>query len=219
MPTAPATCIRTRASIRSTACRRWCAASTRRCSAPTRSRRWSASTARRWRISTIWCRSSRTRRPVSAVPLNAFELMKAMIEAGAAAVHFEDQLASEKKCGHLGGKVLVPTRTFIRTLNAARLAADVMGVPTLIMARTDAEAARLITSDIDEYDAPFVTGERTPRGLLPAQGRLRGGDRARHRLRRLCRPRLVRDIDAESRRCAAFRRGGPQGPSRPDARL
>ena len=104
-------------------------------------------------------------------PLNVFELMKAMIEAGAAAVHFEDQLASEKKCGHLGGKVLVPTRSFIRTLNAARLAADVMGVPTLIMARTDAEAARLITSDVDEYDAPFVTGERTAEGFY----RLKGG--------------------------------------------
>ena len=103
--------------------------------------------------------------------LNVFELMKAMIEAGAAAVHFEDQLASEKKCGHLGGKVLVPTSQFIRTLNAARLAADVMGVPTLIMARTDAEAARLITSDIDDYDAPFVTGERTPEGFY----RLKGG--------------------------------------------
>jgi isocitrate lyase len=103
--------------------------------------------------------------------LNVFELMKAMIEAGAAAVHFEDQLASEKKCGHLGGKVLVPTRTFVRTLNAARLAADVMGVPTLIMARTDAEAAQLITSDIDEYDAPFITGERTEEGFY----RLKGG--------------------------------------------
>jgi len=103
--------------------------------------------------------------------LNAFELMKAMIEAGAAAVHFEDQLASEKKCGHLGGKVLVPTGQFIRTLNAARLAADVMGVPTLIMARTDAEAARLITSDIDEYDRPFVTEERTAEGFY----RLKGG--------------------------------------------
>ncbi|KKB08325.1 isocitrate lyase [Devosia chinhatensis] len=103
--------------------------------------------------------------------LNVFELMKAMIEAGAAAVHFEDQLASEKKCGHLGGKVLVPTSQFIRTLNAARLAADVMGVPTLIMARTDAEAARLITSDIDECDRPFVTGERTAEGFY----RLRGG--------------------------------------------
>jgi isocitrate lyase len=102
--------------------------------------------------------------------LNAFELMKAMIEAGAAAVHFEDQLASEKKCGHLGGKVLVPTRTFIKTLNAARLAADVMGVPTLIMARTDAEAARLITSDVDEYDAPFITGERTEEGFYELAG-------------------------------------------------
>ncbi|HQZ11886.1 MAG TPA: isocitrate lyase [Devosia sp.] len=103
--------------------------------------------------------------------LNVFELMKAMIEAGAAAVHFEDQLASEKKCGHLGGKVLVPTGQFIRTLNAARLAADVSGVATLIMARTDAEAARLITSDIDEYDAPFVEKERTPEGFY----RLKGG--------------------------------------------
>ena len=103
--------------------------------------------------------------------LNVFELMKAMIEAGAAAVHFEDQLASEKKCGHLGGKVLVPTSQFVRTLNSARLAADVMGVPTLIMARTDAEAARLITSDIDPYDAPFVTGERTAEGFY----RLKGG--------------------------------------------
>jgi len=103
--------------------------------------------------------------------LNAFELMKAMIEAGAAAVHFEDQLASEKKCGHLGGKVLLPTKQFIRTLNAARLAADVMGVPTLIMARTDAEAATLITSDVDEYDAPFITGERTEEGFY----RLRNG--------------------------------------------
>ncbi len=102
--------------------------------------------------------------------LNVFELMKAMIEAGAAAVHFEDQLASEKKCGHLGGKVLVPTRTFIKTLNAARLAADVMGVPTLIMARTDAEAARLITSDVDEYDAPFITGERTEEGFYHLEG-------------------------------------------------
>jgi len=102
--------------------------------------------------------------------LNVFELMKAMIEAGAAAVHFEDQLASEKKCGHLGGKVLVPTSQFVRTLNAARLAADVMGVPTLIMARTDAEAARLITSDIDPYDAPFVTGERTAEGFYRLEG-------------------------------------------------
>ncbi|MEZ5962542.1 MAG: isocitrate lyase [Planctomycetota bacterium] len=99
-------------------------------------------------------------------PLNAFELMKAMIEAGAAGVHFEDQLASEKKCGHLGGKVLLPTRTFIRTLNAARLAADTMDVPTVLVARTDAEAATLITSDVDERDRPFLTGERTPEGFF-----------------------------------------------------
>ncbi len=99
-------------------------------------------------------------------PLNAFELMKAMIESGAAAVHFEDQLAAEKKCGHLGGKVLVPTGQFIRTLLAARLAADVLGVPTLVVARTDADAATLLTSDVDERDAPFVTGERTPEGFF-----------------------------------------------------
>ncbi len=98
-------------------------------------------------------------------PLNAFELMKAMIEAGAAAVHFEDQLASEKKCGHLGGKVLVPTQTFIRTLNAARLAADVSGVETLVMARTDAHSATLITSDVDERDHQWISGERTSEGF------------------------------------------------------
>ena len=99
-------------------------------------------------------------------PLNAFELMKGMIEAGAAAVHFEDQLAAEKKCGHLGGKVLVPTSQFIRTLLAARLAADVLDVPTLVVARTDADSATLLTSDVDERDAPFVTGERTPEGFF-----------------------------------------------------
>jgi isocitrate lyase len=97
--------------------------------------------------------------------LNAFELMKAMIEAGAAGVHFEDQLASVKKCGHMGGKVLVPTREAVEKLNAARLAADVCGVPTLLVARTDAEAADLITSDIDDNDRPFTTGERTVEGF------------------------------------------------------
>ncbi|RME10665.1 MAG: isocitrate lyase [Ardenticatenia bacterium] len=97
-------------------------------------------------------------------PLHAFELMKAMIEAGAAGVHFEDQLAAEKKCGHLGGKVLVPTSQFIRVLTAARLAADVLDVPTVLIARTDALSATLLTSDIDEYDRPFITGERTPEG-------------------------------------------------------
>jgi isocitrate lyase len=100
-------------------------------------------------------------------PLNAFELMKAMIEAGAAGVHFEDQLASEKKCGHLGGKVLVPTQAFIRTLNAARLAADICGVPTLLLARTDAHSATLITSDIDERDHPWIErAERTAEGFF-----------------------------------------------------
>jgi isocitrate lyase len=98
--------------------------------------------------------------------LNVFELMKGMIEAGAAGVHFEDQLSSEKKCGHLGGKVLLPTQTAVRNLIAARLAADVMGTPTLIVARTDANAADLITSDVDPYDAPFITGERTPEGFF-----------------------------------------------------
>ncbi|MCP1311012.1 isocitrate lyase [Paenibacillus tyrfis] len=98
-------------------------------------------------------------------PLNVFELMKAMIEAGAAAVHFEDQLSSEKKCGHMGGKVLLPTRQAVRHLIAARLAADVMGVDTIIIARTDANAAKLLTSDIDDNDKPFLTGERSPEGF------------------------------------------------------
>ncbi len=98
-------------------------------------------------------------------PLNVFELTKSMIEAGVACVHFEDQLASEKKCGHLGGKVLVPTSQFIRTLVAARFAADIMGTPTVLMARTDAEAANMITSDVDPRDQPFLTGERTSEGF------------------------------------------------------
>ncbi len=99
-------------------------------------------------------------------PLNAYELMRAFIEAGAAGVHFEDQLASEKKCGHLGGKVLVPTSQFVRTLSAARLAADVLDVPTLLVARTDALSATLMTSDIDERDQEYVTGERTAEGYF-----------------------------------------------------
>ncbi|QJR13729.1 isocitrate lyase [Usitatibacter palustris] len=97
--------------------------------------------------------------------LNAFEIMKAMIEAGAAGVHFEDQLASAKKCGHMGGKVLVPTQEAVQKLIGARLAADLMGVPTLLLARTDAEAANLVTSDFDDNDKPFLTGERTPEGF------------------------------------------------------
>ena len=110
-------------------------------------------------------------------PLNSFEITKAFIEAGAAGVHFEDQLASEKKCGHLGGKVLIPTQAHIRNLTAARLAADVMGTPTLVVARTDAESARLITSDIDERDRPFIEGgERTPEGFF----RLKDGAGLQH---------------------------------------
>jgi isocitrate lyase len=99
-------------------------------------------------------------------PLHAFELMKNMIEAGASGVHFEDQLAAEKKCGHLGGKVLIPTSQFIRTLTAARLAADVLDVPSVIIARTDSLGANLLTSDVDEYDRPFLTGERTAEGYF-----------------------------------------------------
>src|ERR687890_985326 len=99
-------------------------------------------------------------------PLNCFEIMKAYIEAGAAGVHFEDQLASEKKCGHLGGKVLIPTQAAIRNLDAARLAADVCGVPTILVARTDAESAKLITSDVDARDREFITGERTAEGFF-----------------------------------------------------
>jgi isocitrate lyase len=99
-------------------------------------------------------------------PLNAYELMKSMIEAGAAGVHWEDQMASEKKCGHMGGKVLIPTQQHVRTLSAARLAADVAGVPTIIVARTDSLGATLITSDVDERDRPFLTGTRTPEGYF-----------------------------------------------------
>src|SRR5215468_7394839 len=104
--------------------------------------------------------------------LNAFELMKSMIEAGAAGVHFEDQLASVKKCGHMGGKVLVPTREAVAKLVAARLAADVSGVPTLVIARTDAEAADLVTSDVDANDKPFLTGERTVEGFFRSKAGL-----------------------------------------------
>ncbi|MBI3839379.1 MAG: isocitrate lyase, partial [Planctomycetia bacterium] len=106
-------------------------------------------------------------------PLNAFELTKGMIEGGAAGVHFEDQLASEKKCGHMGGKVLVPTSQFIRTLSAARLAADVMGVATILIARTDANSAQLLTSDIDPRDRNFITGPRTPEGFFRIDGGLK----------------------------------------------
>ncbi|RHW19151.1 isocitrate lyase [Sphingomonas gilva] len=113
-------------------------------------------------------------------PLNCFEIMKAYIAAGAAGVHYEDQLASEKKCGHLGGKVLIPTQAHIRNLDAARLAADVSGVPTIICARTDAESAKLITSDIDERDHEFLTGERTAEGFF----RLKEGTGVDHCIKR-----------------------------------
>jgi isocitrate lyase len=113
-------------------------------------------------------------------PLNCFEIMKAYIEAGAAGVHFEDQLAAEKKCGHLGGKVLIPTQAHIRNLDSARLAADVCGVATLLVARTDAESARLITSDVDERDREFLTGERTPEGFF----RLKEGSGLDHCIKR-----------------------------------
>ena len=134
-------------------------------------------------------------------PLNAFEIMKAFIEAGAAGVHYEDQLASEKKCGHLGGKVLIPTAAHIRNLNAARLAADVMGTPTLVVARTDAEAAKLLTSDIDERDQPFVDYDagRTVEGFYQVRERARALHRARRRLCAPCRPDLVRDLEAGPR--------------------
>ncbi|MES3037486.1 MAG: isocitrate lyase [Bdellovibrionota bacterium] len=105
-------------------------------------------------------------------PLHAFELMKSMIEAGAAGVHFEDQLAAEKKCGHLAGKVLIPTTNFVRTLQSARLASDVLNVPSVIIARTDALSANLMTSDIDPLDRPFLTGERTPEGYYVIKGGL-----------------------------------------------
>jgi len=113
-------------------------------------------------------------------PLNCFEIMKGYIAAGAAGVHYEDQLASEKKCGHLGGKVLIPTQAHIRNLDAARLAADVSGVPTIICARTDAESAKLITSDVDERDREFLTGERTPEGFF----RLKDGTGVDHCIKR-----------------------------------
>ena len=113
-------------------------------------------------------------------PLNCFEIMKAYISAGAAGVHYEDQLASEKKCGHLGGKVLIPTQAHIRNLDSARLAADVCGVPTVICARTDAESARLITSDVDERDHEFLTGERTAEGFF----RLKEGTGVDHCIKR-----------------------------------
>ena len=143
-------------------------------------------------------------------PLNAYELMKAMIEAGASGVHFEDQLAAEKKCGHLGGKVLVPTSQFVRTLVAARLAADVLDVPTVLVARTDALSASLLTSDIDPADEPFLDRRPHVRGLLQRARRARRGDRPLARVRAVCGHALVRDLDAGPRRGPRVRRGAPR---------
>lgn len=141
--------------------------------------------------------------------LNAFELMKSMIEAGAAAVHFEDQLASVKKCGHMGGKVLVPTQEAIQKLVAARLAADVMGVPTLVIARTDADAADLITSDCDPYDSSFITGERTSEGFTAPMRALSRRSAAVWRMP-VCRSGMVRNFYAGSRTGASFCRCYPR---------
>ena len=143
-------------------------------------------------------------------PLNAYELMRSMIEAGAGGVHFEDQLASEKKCGHLGGKVLVPTAQFVRTLNAARLAADVLDVPTVLVARTDALSAALL-DERHRRVRPRVRDRRAHiGGLLPRPRRDRRGDRARARVRAVRRPDLVRDLDARHRRGEGVRRRDPR---------
>ena len=143
-------------------------------------------------------------------PLNSFEIMKAFIEAGAAGVHFEDQLASEKKCGHMGGKVLIPTAAHVRNLTAARLAADVCGVPTLVFARTDAESAKLITSDVDERDRPFIVPDsRTPEGFY----RLKDGTGLDHCIARglayapVRRRSVVGNVAPQPRRGARIRRG------------
>ena len=148
--------------------------------------------------------------------LNAHELMKHMIEAGAAGVHFEDQLASAKKCGHMGGKVLVPTQEAVQKLIAARLAADLAGVPTVLFARTDAEAANLVTSDFDENDKPFLTGERTAEGFFRTRNGLASGDLARAGLRALRRPDLVRNRQAGPRisRAASPKASTPCSPDK-----
>ena len=152
--------------------------------------------------------------------LNAFELMKAMIEAGAAGVHFEDQLSSAKKCGHMGGKVLVPTLEAVQKLIAARLAADVMGVPTILMARTDANARSLITSDVDPRDQQFLTGEpRTHEGFFRHPRRAGFGHRARPGLCALRRPDLVRNLGAQPRGSAPLRRCDSREVPRQDAGL
>ena len=151
--------------------------------------------------------------------LNVFELMKGMIEAGAAGVHFEDQLASEKKCGHMGGKVLLPTAQAVRNLISARLAADVMGVPTVIVARTDADGADLITSDVDPTDAEFLTGERTMEGFYRDQGGLGSGDSPRAIVRTPTLTWCGARPQAGPRAGAAVRRGHPRDVPRQATRV
>ena len=174
-PTAPARCIRTRASIRRIRGRSCAGASTGRFQRADQIEHAEGGAQRDWFAPIVADAEAGF-----GGPLNAFEIMKAFIEAGAAGVHFEDQLASEKKCGHIGGKVLIPTAAHERNLIAARLAADVCGTATLVLARTDAESAQLITSDIDERDREFITGERTPEGYL----RLKPGTGLAHCIKR-----------------------------------
>ena len=191
MPTPPARCTRTRVCIRSTRCRAWSSASTTPCCAPIRFTTWRASRDIDWLAPIIADAEAGF-----GGNFNAFELTKALIRAGAAAVHFEDQLSSAKKCGHLGGKVLVSTSEAINKLVAARLAADVLGVPTVIIARTDADAANLLLTDNDPRDAAISHRRTLERGILPRPLRDRSGDRPRPGLCALCGSDLVRNLQA-----------------------
>ncbi len=214
MRTSRATRTRTRASTPRTALPRSSSGSTARCCAPTRSHTPRATTRVHWLAPIVADAEAGF-----GGPLNAYEMMKSFIEAGAAAVHFEDQLSSEKKCGHLGGKVLVPTTQHIRTLIAARLAADVADVPTLVVARTDALSA--VAPDERHRRAPTVSSARGahPGGLLPCPRRHRRGDRPRHRLCPLLRPDLVRDRAPGPGRGREIRSRDPRAVPRPAARL
>jgi isocitrate lyase len=202
-PTSPARCIPTSRCIRSTRCRTSCADQQHlpaRRPDPAHGRQ--AATIDFFAPIVADARSRVRRRA------QRFELMKAMIEAGAAGVHFEDQLASVKKCGHMGGKVLVPTREGRREADRRAARADCMGVPTILLARTDAEAADLVTSDVDENDKPFCTGERTSKASI-ARATARAGGVARPRVRAVRRPDLVRDRQAGPRVREAVRRSDP----------
>jgi isocitrate lyase len=204
-PTATARCTPTSRCTRSTRCRKVVKRSTTPSSAPTRSSGAKA----RDDIDYFAPIVADAEAGFGGV-LNAFELMKAMIEAGAAGVHFEDQLAAVKKCGHMGGKVLVPTREAVAKLVAARLAADVMGTPTILLARTDAEAADLVTSDVDDNDKPFCTGERTVEGFYRTRNGLDQADQPRPGLRAVRRPDLVRDRQARPGLREGLRRRDPR---------